>query len=68
MATENHTNEEEVMMNDFPQMQTSSLARDNVISQFYMWEPANPEEGADFEEDFIASTNEKLYQTPLACS
>ena len=51
----------EVDTSDFPQMQTSSLARDNTISQFYMWEPANPGERADFEEDLIASTNEKLY-------
>ena len=27
-----------------------------------MWEPANPRERADFEEDLIASTNENLYQ------
>ena len=50
----------------FPQMQTSSLALDNTNSQFYMWEPANPTERADFEEDLIASTNENLYLTPLA--
>jgi len=39
----------------------SSLGLDNTNSQFYMWEPANPRERADFEEDLIASTNEKLY-------
>ena len=43
---------------DFPQMQTSSLA---IASQLYMWEPANPNERADFEEDLIASTNENNY-------
>ena len=32
---------------------------------FYMWEPANPRERADFEEDLIASTNENLYLTTL---
>lgn len=30
-----------------------------------MWEPANPTERADFEEDLIASTNERLYQRPV---
>lgn len=30
-----------------------------------MWEPANPRERADFEEDVIASTNENLYQNSL---
>lgn len=40
---------------------TSSLGLGNTNSQFYMWEPADPYERADFEEDLIASTNEKLY-------
>ena len=44
---------------EFPQMHSSSLG--NTNSQFYMWEPANPGERADFEEDLIASTNENLY-------
>lgn len=44
---------------------TSSLCLGNTNSQFYMWEPADPFERADFEEDLIASTNEKLYQSPL---
>lgn len=47
-----------VASGDFPQMQTSSLA---MASQLYMWEPANPTERADFEEDLIASTNERNY-------
>lgn len=46
---------------DFPQVLTSSMA----MSQFYMWEPVNPRERADFEEDVIASTNENLYVNPL---
>ena len=33
----------------------------DTTSQFYMWEPANPVDRADFEEDVIASTNENLY-------
>ena len=53
-----------VASGDFPQMQTSSLA---MASQMYMWEPANPTERADFEEDLIASTNERNYQQPLTC-
>ena len=31
----------------------------------YMWETLIPGEEDDFEEDFIASTNEKLYVAPL---
>ena len=53
-----------VTQSEFPQMQTSSLA---MASQLYMWEPANPTERADFEEDLIASTNENNYQQPLSC-
>lgn len=49
-------------VNEFPQMQTSSLA---AASQMYMWETLIPGEEDDFEEDFIASTNEKLYVAPL---
>lgn len=53
-----------VASGEFPSMQTSSLA---MASQLYMWEPANPMERADFEEDLIASTNERNYQQPLNC-
>ena len=45
-------------------MQTSSLA---LASQLYMWEPANPRERADFEEDVIRSTDPNLFQAPLTC-
>jgi len=31
-----------------------------------MWETLIPGEEEDFEEDFIASTNEKLYVAPLS--
>lgn len=36
-----------------------------MASQMYMWETLIPGEEEDFEEDFIASTNEKLYVAPL---
>lgn len=47
-------------------MQQSSLALGDTNSQFYIWEPANPREREDFEEDLIASTNENLYQVAPA--
>lgn len=50
---------------DGPDFDQSTLG--NTNSSLYMWEPANPCERADFEEDLIASTNERLYQAPLAC-
>ena len=46
---------------DFSGRPPSGLASADTRSQFYMWEPANPGERDDFEEDVIASTSEVVY-------
>ena len=33
----------------------------NTNSQFYMWESQNPHDAHEFEQDLIASTNERMY-------